>query len=117
MKMKMIDGTSYSNNDKGIFAEAVRVYPEMIGFETEEGEEFTLTKDEIRMAGGSYWEIKEALSPKKWIIEETHNSNWLVECEYDTRAEAEYNLREIEECDKRNGEYYPNHYRIVEIER
>ena len=53
---------------------------------------------------------------RKWIIEEAHNSNWLVECEYDSREEAEYNLKEIEECDKRNGEYEPNHYRIAEIE-
>ena len=53
---------------------------------------------------------------RKWIIEEAHNSNWLVECEYDSREEAEYNLKEIEECDKRNGEYKPNHYRIAEIE-
>ena len=40
----------------------------------------------------------------------------MVECEYDSREEAEYNLKEIEECDKRNGEYEPNHYRIAEIE-
>lgn len=53
---------------------------------------------------------------RKWIIEEAHNSNWLVECEYDSREEAEYNLKEIEDCDKRNGEYKPNHYRIAEIE-
>jgi hypothetical protein len=53
---------------------------------------------------------------RKWIIEEAHNSNWLVECEYDSREEAEYSLKEIEECDKRNGEYKPNHYRIAEIE-
>ena len=53
---------------------------------------------------------------RKWIIEEAHNSNWLVECEYDSREEAEYNLKEIEECDKRNGEYKPNRYRIAEIE-
>ena len=53
---------------------------------------------------------------RKWIIEEAHNSNWLVECEYDSRAEAEYNLKEIEECDKRNGEFKPNRYRIAEIE-
>ena len=53
---------------------------------------------------------------RKWIIEEAHNSNWLVECEYDSREEAEDNLKEIEECDKRNGEYKPNRYRIAEIE-
>lgn len=53
---------------------------------------------------------------KHWIIEETHNQNWLFDCEYSSYEEAVYNLNCIEETDKYNNEYVPGHYRIVEIE-
>ena len=59
--MRRFEGTTFIDIDKGITAEAKTVYPESIGFETEDGEEIILTKAEIRNAGSSYYDIKELM--------------------------------------------------------
>lgn len=61
----MIRGTTFTNNDKGIFAEAKTIYAESIGFETEDGEEIILTKDEIRKHGGSYHDIADEIRERR----------------------------------------------------
>ena len=50
-----------------------------------------------------------------YAIQTRDIENWVIGCEYLSREDAEYQVREMEEQDKKWGCYTPGLYEIIEL--